>query len=420
MKKRGAMGIFTLILLVAMIIVSAIVAAVLLTTTDSVRQKTELAGKRTRGEISTHISAYEVIGKDGRDHTIDKLEYVIKLTSGSEPVDLSSSLLEIDRANETAMLSFRDNGTIEHSNSGYNTWYPEEIGRLLNWHDNVAVGGTGFPFVGNTETDINLDLDEDGINDSMMVCDNNGPCPVQYDGTHVMFNLSSAGWVFVELTTPSGSQADVSGATANPVDLLVDNAPIGGYGLLYISGTTEQNYALRSWTTLTVDVYLNPFVLEDDLDEDGVDDTIAINRTHAIVMLSDAGNAPIQFNTPLSGAVSLDVDEDIIVNGTTYGRLRILGNTTQADVIDETVTMTVTPENEGKGFFVAEFLNRGAHSQANLLARGDTVRLHFETPGEILEDEHVRISLLTSKGGPTVTEFNIPTVINTEVMTLWP
>lgn len=93
MKKKGEMGIGTLILFIAFILVAAVAAAVLVSTTQSLQSKALATGKATQAEIGTSMTAVEVYAESGTDQSVDYFYETIKLSSGSDPVRFQDLLL---------------------------------------------------------------------------------------------------------------------------------------------------------------------------------------------------------------------------------------------------------------------------------------------------------------------------------------
>ena len=80
----------------------------------------------------------------------------------------------------------------------------------------------------------------------------------------------------------------------------------------------------------------------------------------------------------------------------------------------------LTDSAAGNGTFVAEYLQRGSNPIDGNIQRGDVVRIHFEAPRDIGEDENVRLNLIPKIGTPTLTEFITPEVISEERVYLYP
>lgn len=74
----------------------------------------------------------------------------------------------------------------------------------------------------------------------------------------------------------------------------------------------------------------------------------------------------------------------------------------------------------GRGNFTVEYLQRGPNFIEGNIQRGDVIRVYFEMPRNVSEDEHIRINFVPRIGTPTLTEFITPNVISTERVYLYP
>ena len=118
-SKRAEMGVGTLIVFIAMLLVAAIAAGVLITTVTSLQQKALTTGQETRGEISTHVNFVEVKGRDGTDGTVENLTVSAKLAAGSDPIDISKTLVSLSLSNATSNLRYNNTATINTANTTY-------------------------------------------------------------------------------------------------------------------------------------------------------------------------------------------------------------------------------------------------------------------------------------------------------------
>ena len=105
-KKKGEMGVGVLIVFIAMLLVAAIAAGVLITTVTSLQQKALTTGQETKAEISTHASFVEVSASDGQDGDLESLSILLRLSAGSDPIDLSEVLLTASHNNATGNLRY--------------------------------------------------------------------------------------------------------------------------------------------------------------------------------------------------------------------------------------------------------------------------------------------------------------------------
>ena len=80
----------------------------------------------------------------------------------------------------------------------------------------------------------------------------------------------------------------------------------------------------------------------------------------------------------------------------------------------------LTNNATGVGNFTVEYLQRGSNPVDGNLQRGDVVRLYYQAPRDIGEDEQVRLNFIPKIGTPTLTEFITPEVISEERIYLYP
>lgn len=76
--------------------------------------------------------------------------------------------------------------------------------------------------------------------------------------------------------------------------------------------------------------------------------------------------------------------------------------------------------NSSQSTFGVTYLINGTNHVDGNLQRGDVVRLEFQAPRPIQEDEHIRLNFIPKIGTATLVEFNAPDVISTERVYLYP
>jgi archaeal flagellin FlaB len=79
-----------------------------------------------------------------------------------------------------------------------------------------------------------------------------------------------------------------------------------------------------------------------------------------------------------------------------------------------------TNATSATGTFTVEYLINGSNHIAGNLQRGDVIRIYWEAPRSIEEDEHVRINFIPKIGAATLVEFNTPDVMSTQRVYLYP
>ncbi|AIF69300.1 hypothetical protein PAP_04445 [Palaeococcus pacificus DY20341] len=107
MRKRGAVGIGTLIVFIAMVLVAAVAAAVLINTSGYLQQRAESTGRQTTKEVATGLQIDKVVGRIS-GNKIDKMGIYISLQAGGEPIDLSQTKLVLNDQKKLAILEYKD------------------------------------------------------------------------------------------------------------------------------------------------------------------------------------------------------------------------------------------------------------------------------------------------------------------------
>jgi len=186
----------------------------------------------------------------------------------------------------------------------------------------------------------------------------------------------------------------------------------------------------NTWNEEEIDVdvgnFGNNFTLEEDLDDDGLDDYIYTNATRIMFNLSSAGifGANLGSNITFGGAttnITVSITDSPVSNGTTtFAYITVNGNTNTNDTIVANMTFIITPYREGEGYFSVIYEQTGTNFVQGNLQRGDIIRLCYESPGAITEDDEVRLNFIPKIGTATLTQFVTPDVISTERIYLYP
>jgi len=169
---------------------------------------------------------------------------------------------------------------------------------------------------------------------------------------------------------------------------------------------------------------VNSYALAEDLDDDGLTDYIYVLNLSALMLnLSANGSIPINLD---SGNISL-VGSNVVASGavasigsTTYATIDLNATIAVANTIPANGTFTVTPYRLGEGYFSVVYEQKGTNWVNGNLQRGDVIRLCYESPRRVFEDEEIRLNFIPKIGTSTLTQFVTPDVISTERVYLYP
>ena len=423
MTKKGEMGVGTLIVFIAMLLVAAVAAGVLIQTAGSLQEKSLSTGQQAESQISTNARVIEVSASDGRGGNLTEFQQLVKLSPGSDPIKLSQIIFTFNTEDKTSTLKYRgtDSVCLKNNVDGYNTLNEEEFDDIENF---AGLTVTAPVSIQQSAWDsIELDLDDDGTDDRVAMCDD--ICPAGYNATHLVFNLTTDGLVFVRVLNDNGTLAylnETGAAGSSNGAFKFSHLNISTYG--YISGSRDAGtnaYEINFIdTNIDMQFFENPVELAEDLDDDNKVDKLAVGPTYATLLLSSNVNATVSLGADISAPTTLSGSATLANDSVTYGTLTMSGQTYTADIIPKNATFKLTPYREGEGYFSVEYEQEGTNHVDGNLQRGDIIKICYESPEEIVEDAQVRLNFIPKTGTPTLTQFVSPDVISTERVYLYP
>lgn len=134
---KGMMGIGTLIIFIAVVVVAAVAAAVLIGSGGSLEQRSMTTMKGTEQEVTSGLSVYSIIGSDASvDGRIGRLEMLVRLRPGSDPINLNTTILTIDRHGTFESLSYSNAPSA--TSGAYGIFYLRRSGTPIDGYINIG------------------------------------------------------------------------------------------------------------------------------------------------------------------------------------------------------------------------------------------------------------------------------------------
>ncbi len=183
---------------------------------------------------------------------------------------------------------------------------------------------------------------------------------------------------------------------------------------LDLSTTGYMTYRREQITSLSNEsVYT---LTNNDLDDDGRPDNVTFNNKGQLVFILSSGVNVTITSINCSPNSTVTLSSTYTGDGTYVDS--VIGAGTCANNTLLSGYITVVPENEGKGYFAVEYLQRGPNPVNGTLQTGDVIKLYIQPPRDIGENEKIRLTFIPKSGTPTYKEVITPEVMSTERVVL--
>lgn len=141
LDDRGAMGIGTLIIFIAMVLVAAVAAGVLIQTSGFLQQKAANTGRASTEQVASGIAVTSVAGNitSVPGGAVNALAVYVTPNAGSSGIDLNTTVVSIN--NETVEVQLRYNSSFYVDSAGYDNIFNNSLGA---WSGGGTLAATEF------------------------------------------------------------------------------------------------------------------------------------------------------------------------------------------------------------------------------------------------------------------------------------
>ena len=123
------MGVGTLIIFIAILIVAAVAAGSFIQVSSSLQQNALKTGSQVRLQLTSSVFVLNVNGQNGNTGALENFTVLARITTGSDPINLSTLLIRLQLTNASVEYHFSGNAsyTVNASNQNgtFGIEYPQ-------------------------------------------------------------------------------------------------------------------------------------------------------------------------------------------------------------------------------------------------------------------------------------------------------
>jgi len=158
--------------------------------------------------------------------------------------------------------------------------------------------------------------------------------------------------------------------------------------------------------------------LAEDYDGDATIDTATLTANAYLNFTFSGGTSLLVNDFNCSGAEHSVAGTYTVSGSSEVSSLIVTGDCGGNDTTNATIAVEL--KDSGVGYFTVEYLQRGTNPVDGNLQTGDVIKIYYEAPRSLQEDEEIRLNFIPKIGTPTLTQFITPEVISTQRVYLYP
>jgi flagellin FlaB len=110
-SDKGAMGVSTLIIFIAVVLIAASAAGVIISTSSKLQQSALKKSDEAEDAVGSSFNVMYIQATDGSDGSIEDFEILMKLQAGSSPIHFNYTLVSVSTGAWNQIMEYNGSGT---------------------------------------------------------------------------------------------------------------------------------------------------------------------------------------------------------------------------------------------------------------------------------------------------------------------